>query len=126
VTPTDTARALYEAFAAGDGARLGELLGATRWTECAGMPYGGRYEGLGEVAANVFGPIARDIEGFSARPDEFLAVGNDRVLALGHYGGTGAGGALNARFAHLLTVADGRVTHFEQIADTHSFRQAIG
>jgi uncharacterized protein len=126
MTPTETARSLYEAFAAGDGARLGELLGETRWVECAGMPYGGRYHGFGEVAANVFGPIARDVEGFSASPDEILPVGDDRALAIGHYRGTGSAGPLDARFAHLMTVADGRITQFEQFADSHSFREAIG
>ena len=46
------------------------------------------------------------------------------------YGGTyrevGAAGPLEAAFAHLWTVRDGRITHFVQFADTHLFRQAVG
>jgi len=123
---TDTVRQVYDAFGAGDGARLAEILDDTHWIEAAGMPYGGTYRGFGEVAANVFGPIGRDVQGFSAIPDEIIPAGDDRVLALGHYRGTGASGPVDTPFAHLWTVRDGRVTHFVQYVDTHLFRQAVG
>ena len=117
---------VYAAFGSGDGAKLGELLGDTHWVEAPGMPYGGTYRGLGEIAANVLGPIGRDVQDFSARPDEIIPAGDDRVLALGTYRGSGAAGDLDAPFAHLWTVRDGKVTHFVQYADSHKFRQAIG
>jgi ketosteroid isomerase-like protein len=117
---------LYAAFADGDGARLQELLAETHWVEAAGMPYGGTYQGFGEIAANVFGPISKDVEGFNAKPEEIVVAGEDRVLALGTYRGRGAAGELAAPFAHLWTVRDGRITHFVQYADTHLFRKAIG
>jgi ketosteroid isomerase-like protein len=124
--PTDTARALYDAFSASDGATLSALLGETRWVEAAGMPYGGTHHGLAEIVDKVFGPIGRDVAGFTARPDEILAIGDDRVLAIGTYRGTGAAGLLEVRFAHLMTIADGRITDFEQFADSHQFRKALG
>lgn len=117
---------LYAAFAAGDGAKLGEILADTHWVEAEGMPYGGTYRGFGEIAANVFGPITSDVDGFSARPDEIIAAGDDRVLALGHYRGRGASGEVDVPFAHLWTVADGTVSHFVQYVDSHKFRQAVG
>lgn len=117
---------LYSAFANGDGAKLGDLLSDTHWVEAAGMPYGGTYRGFSEVAANVFGPITNDVEGFSARPDEIIPAGEDRVLALGTYRGKGPAGEVAAPFAHLWTVRDGRITHFVQHVDTHLFRQAVG
>ncbi|MES2119144.1 MAG: nuclear transport factor 2 family protein [Pseudomonadota bacterium] len=117
---------LYEAFASGDGATLQDLLVDTHWVEAAGMPYGGTYRGFGEVAANVFGPIGQDVTGFSAVPDEIIAAGEDRVLSMGTYRGTGSAGPLEAPFAHLWTVRDGQITHFVQFADTHLFRQAVG
>ena len=123
---TETVRRLYEAFAAGDGARLGELLADTHWVEAAGMPYGGTYRGFSEVAANVFGPITSDVVGFNAKPDEIIPAGEDRVLAMGRYRGTGGVGEVDAPFAHLWTVREGRITHFVQYVDTHLFRQAIG
>lgn len=117
---------LYDAFAGGDGAALQDLLADTHWVEAAGMPYGGTYRGFAEVAANVFGPIGQDVTGFSAVPDEIIPAGDDRVLSMGTYRGTGSAGPLEAPFAHLWTVKDGRITHFVQFADTHLFRQAVG
>ena len=123
---TDSVREIYEAFGAGDGGRLAEILAGTHWIEAEGMPYGGTYRGFDEIAANVFGPIGRDVQGFTAIPDEIIPAGADRVLALGRYRGAGASGAVDAPFAHLWTVRDGRVTNFVQYVDTHLFRQAVG
>lgn len=117
---------VYNAFAAGDGAALGALLGDTEWHEAAGMPYGGLYRGLGEITANVFGPIGEDIAGFTAIPNEMIEAGNDRVLALGRYCGTGKGGALDVPFAHLWTVDGDRIGRLDQFTDTHLFRAALG
>src|SRR5438270_1889342 len=118
---TEVVADLYKAFATGDGAKLSELLADTHWTEAQGLPYGGVYRGFGEVAANVFGPIGRDVQNFSAVPDEIMPAGDDRVLALGAYRGTGAASPLEAPVAHLWTVRDGQITHFVQYADTHLF-----
>lgn len=122
----DTAHKLYDAFATGDMAALGDLLGETDWHEAEGMPYGGRYSGFAEIAANVFGPIGSDVEGFTAIPDEIVPVGQTRVAAFGRYRGKGAKSAVDTPFAHIWTVADGRMKRFVQYADTHLFRQATG
>ena len=127
MTAVASAARLYDAFAAADGAALSALLGETRWVEAAGMPYGGTHHGLAEIVDQVFGPIGRDVAGFTAVPDEILAIGHDRALAVGTYRGIGAAGPLEVRFAHLMTVADdGSISDFEQFADTHQFRQALG
>ncbi|MGN6848610.1 MAG: nuclear transport factor 2 family protein [Sphingomicrobium sp.] len=123
---TKTVQQLYSAFAEGDMSSLQELLADTHWVEAAGMPYGGVYRGFGEVAANVFGPIMHDVQGFTAQPDEIMAAGDDQVLALGTYRGMGSVGELATPFAHLWTVQNGRITNFVQYADTHLFRQAVG
>ena len=117
---------LYGAFASGDMGTIADLLADTDWTEAEGMPYGGRYSGATQVFENVFVKIAADIDGFAARPDELLPAGDDRVLALGRYSGTGKAGPLDAAFAHVWTVKDGRIVKFVQYADTHLFREAIG
>lgn len=123
---TDVLGKLYRAFAAGDGDSLGALIGDTDWVEAAGGPYGGTYRGLGEVAEHVFGPIGRDVEDFTAVPDEILPVGDDRAIGLGYYRGRTAAGPLQTRFAHLATVDGNRITRFEQFTDTHQWRQAVG
>ena len=123
---TDTVQKLYDAFAAGDGATLSTLLGDTHWVEASGGPYGGTYRGFAEVAENVFGPIGRDVRGFTAKPDELLPIGDNRVLALGRYRGDTGAGPLDTRFAHLWTIEGERMSHFEQFTDTHEWRAAVG
>ena len=123
---TATLAKLYEAFAAGDGDALGRLIGDTHWVEAAGGPYGGEYHGLGEVAEHVFGAIGRDVQDFTAIPDEILAVGDKGAIGLGIYRGRTAAGPLEIRFAHIATVEGGSITRFEQFTDTHRWRQAVG
>jgi uncharacterized protein len=125
MSATETLGKLYEAFAAGDRDALGRLIGETHWIEAAGGPYGGAYNGLAEIAENVFGPIGRDVERFTAVPDEILPVGEDRAIGLGFYRGQTAAGPLETRFAHLATVNGDRITHFEQFTDTHEWRKAV-
>jgi ketosteroid isomerase-like protein len=122
---TTVLRNVYDAFAAGDGEALGRMLGDTHWVEAAGGPYGGVYRGLGEVAEKVFNPIARDVQDFIVNPDEILPAGDNRAIGLGFYRGRTSAGPLETRFAHLATVEDGRITHFEQFTDTHEWRQAV-
>ena len=117
---------VYNAFAEGDGAALGALLGDTEWHEADGLPYGGTYRGFGEIAANVFGPIGDDITDFTAVPDELIEAGDDQVLALGRYKGSGKAGPLDVTFAHLWTVDGERIGRFVQFTDTHEFRKALG
>ncbi|GLR46339.1 nuclear transport factor 2 family protein [Sphingomonas astaxanthinifaciens] len=124
MTAIDTVSSLYRAFGESDMDTVGRLLADTHWNEAAGGPYGGVYRGFEEVAGNVFGRIAADVRDFSARPDELLAIGTDRVLALGTYRGETDAGPMAIRFGHLWTVAEGRISHFEQFTDTHHWRVA--
>ena len=122
----ETVQQLYSAFAEGDAVGLQNLLADTHWVEAAGMPYGGIYRGFGQIAENVFGPINNDVQGFTAKPDEIIPAGDDRVLVLGTYRGTGSNGEVATPFAHLWTVREARITNFVQYVDTHLFRQSIG
>ena len=90
------------------------------------MPYGGTYQGFGQIAENIFGPIGRDVRDFTATPEELLPIGDDRVLSLGRYRGTTDAGPLDTRFAHLWTVSGDRISHFEQFTDTHEWRSVLG
>jgi hypothetical protein len=122
---TDALQSLNDAFATGDGDALGRLIGETHRVEASGGPYAGVYNGLGEVAENVFGPIGRDVRNFAAIPDEILPVGDNRAIGLGFYRGKTDCGPLETRFGHLATVNDGRISHFEQFTDTHEWRKAV-
>lgn len=115
---------VYSAFSSGDMQALAELLGETEWHEAAGMPYGGVWNGFDQIAQNVFGPIASQVEGFSAIPDEIVGLDEDRAVAFGVYRGDKGGVA--TPFCHLWTVRAGRVAKFVQYADSYLYRQQTG
>ena len=120
-------RAVYDSFGAGDvDAVFAAMTPDIEWDESAGMPYGGVYRGREAIVSNVFGPILADVEGFTAAPAEILRLDDTRVVALGEYGGQGVNGPVRARFVHIWTVTNGRVSRYQQLADTHTFRSAIG
>jgi ketosteroid isomerase-like protein len=113
---------LYAALAAGDEPALRALLADDfHQTISAGMPLG-----LGGVRV---GPDAAIREGWwaigaafrvLAEPEQWLAVGEDRLVVTGTYRGTARATRLpvEAAFAHIWTAAGGRLTRLEQITDT--------
>ena len=126
-THVELVRDIYDAFAAGDvDAVFAAMTPDIEWDEAEGMPYGGVYHGREAIVSNVFGPILTDVTDFTASPDEILALDKTRVIARGRYAGTGGNGPLDARFVHIWTVSDGRVSRYEQLADTKVFRDAVG
>lgn len=66
------------------------------------------------------------MDGFQFKVENYVAQG-DKVFAYGNYSGTykTTGLPMNARVAHLWTLADGKVTHFEQFVDSHTVQLAI-
>ena len=120
-------RRVYEAFGRGDvDAVFAAMKPDIEWDESEGMPYGGVYHGRDAIVENVFGPILTDVQDFTAAPDEILAIDDARVMARGRHGGTGAAGPVDARFVHIWTVTDGKVSRYEQLADTRRFCDAVG
>ena len=120
-------RRVYEAFGRGDvDAVFAAMKPDIEWDESEGMPYGGIYRGRDAIVENVFGPILADVEGFTADPDEILELDDARVLARGRHGGRGAVGPVDARFIHIWTVAEDKVSRYEQLADTRRFCDAVG
>ena len=89
------------------------------------MPLGvsGRHEGPEAMLGRVWAPV------FSAydvvpSPDELIPVaGSQRVVAIGAYRATErtTGTPVNAAFAHVLHVDDGRVRELVQVSDTASW-----
>ena len=122
----DVVRSTYEAFGKGDMDAVGAALATTVWHEAEGMPYGGTFTGAEAIFENVFGPISQDVENFSARPDELLDGGDEKVVSLGRYSGQGANGPVDVAFAHVWTVRDGKIVHFVQHTDTKLFGEAVG
>lgn len=120
-------RDIYDAFGRGDiDAFFAAAAPDLEWHESEGMPYGGTYRGRDAIMENVVQPILADVDGFTAAPDEILALDDTRVVARGRHGGSGAGGALDAKFVHVWTITDGKASRYEQLADTRRFSEAVG
>ncbi|WP_339913916.1 nuclear transport factor 2 family protein [uncultured Brevundimonas sp.] len=121
MSPLDTVKAFYVALGRGDVAAVIALLDTPlEWTEAEGFPYhAGTWRSPQAIVDGLFVPLARDWDDFSARAESFVSEGGE-VVAFGTYGGTNrtTGRILDARFAHLWRVADGRINRFVQYTDT--------
>jgi ketosteroid isomerase-like protein len=123
----DLIRGIYEAFGRGDvPAVLATLHPEVDWNETEGFPYAGKYVGPDAVLNGVIMRLGTEWDPFRAPPDELLDAG-DKVVALGWYSGTykRTGKSFRARFAHVWTVRDGKVVHFQQYADTAKVGEAL-
>ncbi len=126
--PTAPVRALYDAMAAHDPAAILATLDE-RFVGIVsrGMPLdaGGRHDGPQAMLREVWGRVFTAYE-MRVEAEELLPAGPDRVVALGSYRGVqrDSGHVVDARFAHVVTVRDGRITRLEQITDTASWTAA--
>jgi ketosteroid isomerase-like protein len=125
----ETARALYDALAAADGrALLGLLAPAFRGEVSAGMPggVGGVHDGPRAMLAGVWMRVARDFD-VTPVPDELIVGADGRVVVVGRYLGSAraTGSPVDAAFAHVLTIENGRILRLQQITDTHQWRVAL-
>src|SRR5258705_6889709 len=126
----DLARALHAALAAGDRDQLDawlhpEFCGRT----AEGMPFGigGDHDSPAAMRRNGWGAIARHFEAH-AEPERFLDLADGRLLVTGRYRGRGkqGGATLDAAFAHLIAVDQGRIKSLEQFTDTARWHDAAG
>ena len=127
--PLETARRLYDAFAAKDaGALIALLAPEFHGVVSEGMPdgLGGSYDGAGTMLNDCWAPVFASFD-VRALPDEYLQVGPGRIVVVGRYVGTArrTGRPLHAAFAHILRIADARVTELVQITDTGRWRDAL-
>jgi ketosteroid isomerase-like protein len=121
-------KSTYEGANSQENARntAAALAGDACWTEAAGFPYAGTYTGFDAIVENVFKRLATEWDNFQFKVENYVAQG-DKVFAYGNYSGVykATGRAMNARVAHLWTLADGKVTDFEQFVDSHTVQLAI-
>ena len=85
-------------------------------------------EAAAPCRAHVSGALqAADWDGFAAVSDE-LIDGGDTIVSLGHYSGTNkaTGKKMRAQFAHVFRVRSGKITSFQQYADTLGTAIAMG
>ena len=123
-------RAIYAAFETGDVAGvIARMSPGLVWNEAENFPYadGNPYRGPEAILSGVFGRLGGDWNGFAAVPREFLDAG-DTVVVLGRYCGTfkASGKAIDAQFAHVWRVDDGKAVAFQQYTDTLQAARATG
>jgi ketosteroid isomerase-like protein len=120
---------LYDAFARGDvPAVLGAFDPNIRWQEAEGFVYadGNPYVGPEAVLQGVFGRLAGEWDNFTVHPREISAT-PDGAVTEGRYTGTykATGRRIDAQFAHVWRISDGKVSGFQQYTDTAQFHDAI-
>jgi ketosteroid isomerase-like protein len=123
-------RSIYDAFAAGDiPGVVGGMSPDVVWNEAENFPYadGNPYCGTDAILGGVFARLGSEWDGFAAHPEEFLDAG-DTVVVLGRYRGTckATGLAMDAQFAHVWRVADGKAERFQQYTDTLQAARVMG
>ena len=123
-TPTAVVRDFYDRLAVADApGALGLMAPDIEWTTMWHYKVEGR--GPAAVAEGLFKPLMAEWTRFSLVPTEFVADG-DTVVSLGDF--TGVHGATgknaDARYAHVWTVRDGRITSFRQYIDTLAIAEA--
>ncbi|MFG0284624.1 MAG: nuclear transport factor 2 family protein [Phycisphaerales bacterium JB039] len=123
-------RGVYDAFAAGDvPGVLGAMSAQIVWNEAENFPYadGNPYVGPEAVLSGVFARCIGEWDGFGVEIDEILDAG-DTVVATGRYVGTykATGQAQNTQLVHVWRIEDGRITGFQQYADTLQVARVMG
>ncbi|MEW5875427.1 MAG: nuclear transport factor 2 family protein [Candidatus Zixiibacteriota bacterium] len=126
----DIVRSLYAAFARGDvAAVLGAFDANIQWREAESVRYADRnpYRDPMAVAEGVFMRIMADVDNFTVTPEQFLE-GGDGVLAEGRYRGKvkATGKPIDAQFAHVWRLRDGKIVGFQQYTDTRQWAEALG
>lgn len=129
MTPVETIKAAYAAFAHNDPSVLfGAMDPAVTWNEAEGNPLADRnpYVGAQAIGEGVFGRLIGAINNFSAVPATFID-GGDHVVVLGRYGGTmkSNGATLDAQFCHVYHFRDGKVVSFQQYTDSEQWTRLM-
>lgn len=123
----DLISSLYRAFANGDApAVLASLDPEIEWRTPTALPWSrGSYRGRAGVE-EYFTDFLTALEEPGIEPQRLVADG-DTVVAIGHERATSrtTGRRFEARFAHVWTVRDDRVTSMEGIIDTAAVLQAF-
>jgi len=119
-SPIALVQEMYAAFGKKDEALLREILHPrVEWIQCPGFPGGGHRKSADEVLEMVLGGLNTEWNDFQVKIDEYLDAGPS-VVVIGRYAGTHSvtKKPMEAIFAHVYEVSDGRITRFRQITDT--------
>jgi len=124
-----TVRNLYDLFAKGDVPTV--LAGfdpEIEWNEAENFPYadGNPYIGPNAVLEGVFMRLGSEWDYWKLDIGEVLDAG-ESVVAMGRYQAKNktTGKEINAQFAHVWKLRDGKAVSFQQYADTQQVVDAV-
>lgn len=124
----DIVQSIYAAFAKGDiPSVLAAMDAQVAWTEAEGFPITGTFIGPQAVLEGVFMRLGDVIgDAFGVEIEQLVAEG-DTVVALGWYAWRHkrTAQACRVRLAHVITLAGGKVTRFQQHVDSARVRELI-
>lgn len=88
---------------------------------------GNPYAGPQAVAEGVFLRIVSAVDGFTLAPEHYVD-GGDTIVVEGRYRGTmkSTSTPVDAQFAHVWRLRDGKVVRFQQYTDTRQWASAAG
>jgi ketosteroid isomerase-like protein len=124
-TNKEIVEGVYASFALGDvPAVLGAMDQNIQWAEADGFPLAGTYVGPQAVLEGVFMRLGEIGDEFAAVPEKIIAEG-DTVVALGNYRwkNKSSGAPAEVKMVHVWTVAEGKLTTFQQHVDTVRVRE---
>ena len=121
------AKETYEAFARGDlPSVLANFQDDVEWHQAESLPWGGVHKGRDAVAHDVFGATMAALDDYSLSLEHFID-GGDFVVVLGRYNATArqTGKPLDAAFAHVWELEDGKLKRYYHYTDTLRFQEAL-
>lgn len=126
MTNLELVQELYAAFGRRDTDAIRRIFHPEiEWIQNAGFPGGGTHRGAETVLTDVFAKFRVEWETWQAIVTEWLDAA-DTIIAIGVYRGTfkTTGRWMEAAFAHVYTVQDGRIVKFRQYTDTLKIAEA--
>ena len=120
-------KAAYEAFARGD---ISSVLACfhedVEMHQSESLPWGGVHKGRDAVARDVFGAQMAVLDDYSLS-FEHVIDGGDFVVALGRYSATAreTRKPIDAAFAHVWELEDGKLRRYYHYTDTVRFQEAL-
>ena len=125
----DVIRGMYDAFAAGDVPSVVDAMDPQiEWREAENFPYadGNPYCGPSAVVSGVFARLGAEWEYWTLAIEELLDAG-DTVVAFGRYRAKHkeTGKTIDAQFAHVWRLSNGKAADFQQYADTAQVAAAM-
>jgi len=124
----ETVRQVYDAFNRGDiPAVLAAFDQDIEWHEPGGgQAAQGTYRGAQSVANEVFASVPATFENFQGAPDQFIDAG-EHIVVVGRFRGRSkAGRDLDAPFAHVWTMRNGKAVRFYNHPEATSWARGWG